>query len=521
MGARGLYLPNGQFLDFAETDRTALLSEIATRQAVGESWLAGLGTLPDPDPVLRKRGELAWVLDELTADDMVCTAIQTRKLKTLEQNDYRFTPGAAEGQKPTAQAQALCDNLVADLERLDLYMLMSEILDAPYHGLVPIELNWAATGGRIRLTGAQAKPRRWFGFDEDGELAFLGNTGMPQPVPFGKFLLARHFPSYDNPYGLRLLSRCLWPVAFKKGGIQFWSTFCDKFGQPWVVGKARQGAPAGERRDMLSALSAMVQDAVAVVSGGSEVQIIEPSGKSGDLHQAYVDHWDAAIARVLMGQTLTATEGQQHGTHALGKTHMEVLDAYAAADERLLATAMNELAWTYARVNAPEAVLAPVFSFVEPEDYSALADLDIKIKGLGVEFTPEYIARAYNRPPDEFRMTPTPPPPVSEPGRASFSAPPAADDPGFTPDQQSLENLMAAVLPEAHSTSDDLVARIADIIRRAETWDDLAILLAEELAAPGTDRFEELLQQAVLAADLWGRFTVRQGDGGVQSGVAP
>lgn len=67
--ADGLFLPDGTFLPFSTAE---LATELATRQNAGvtlgelEGWL---NTLPDPDPVLRKRGEDAEVLEDLSADD--------------------------------------------------------------------------------------------------------------------------------------------------------------------------------------------------------------------------------------------------------------------------------------------------------------------------------------------------------------------------------------------------------------------------------------------------------------------
>lgn len=513
--ATGLYLPDGSFLDFAaKPARAALLAEVATRASAGGMSL-GLGLLPDPDPVLRKRGDGAGVLEELTADDMVCTAIQTRKLKTLNRSNFEFQPGTAPGEEPDKAAQALCDALVADLERLDLYVLFGEVLDAPYHGFSPIELSWAAEGGRLRLVNAQAKPRAWFGFDDENRFVFRPSTGENQVPPPGKFLLVRHFPTYANPYGLRLLSRCLWPVAFKKGGVQFWMNFAEKFGAPWVVGVLGQ-ANDSERQRTLNALTSMVRSAVAVVSGGTDVKIVEPQGKAGDMHLSLVTHWDQAISRILMGQTLTASEGAEHGTQALGQTHYAVLGDFAEADERLLCAAMDELAWTYGQVNAP-GVLAPTFGFVEPEDHAARAELDTKLHGCGVDFTPVHFERAYGLAEDEFTLRGSTPEEDGPGGRNGKIAKGKAEEfaegaeggAGFTPEQQALEDLVAAVLPEAEAAQADLAGRLAEVIRRAESWDDLAILLAEELAAPEADRFSDLLERTVLAADMWGRFSGR------------
>lgn len=82
-----------------------------------------------------------------------------------------------------------------------------------------------------------ARPSHWFSFDNENNPAFVGVYGgasaEPVPLPAGKFVFVQHHASYDNPYGLRLLSRCLWPVAFKRGGLSFYAKFVEQYGMPW------------------------------------------------------------------------------------------------------------------------------------------------------------------------------------------------------------------------------------------------------------------------------------------------
>ena len=66
--ANGIYRADGTFQPF---QYEGLSTELATRQNAGitfgelESWL---NVLPDPDPILRKRGDDAAVLADLLAD---------------------------------------------------------------------------------------------------------------------------------------------------------------------------------------------------------------------------------------------------------------------------------------------------------------------------------------------------------------------------------------------------------------------------------------------------------------------
>ena len=76
--ADGLYMPDGSYRPFSAAE---LSTALATRQNAGvfygelEGWLS---TLPDPDPVLRRRGDDASILAELSADDQVATAMLSR-----------------------------------------------------------------------------------------------------------------------------------------------------------------------------------------------------------------------------------------------------------------------------------------------------------------------------------------------------------------------------------------------------------------------------------------------------------
>jgi hypothetical protein len=200
-------------------EKHSLTTEVA-------SWSSATGTsydiLPDPDPVLRKRGDDATVLDALAADDQVTMAMQLRKRRVTNKGRYDYSPGQPrKGRSATNGAVAIARDLTHDLAGIKLKNQFNAILAANFYGYSVIELFWGVEGSRFRLVGMEEKPRTWFTFSGRGELMFLLN-GRAVPVPYGKFLVARHEPTYENPFGLRLLSRCLWPVAFKRSGVE-WS----------------------------------------------------------------------------------------------------------------------------------------------------------------------------------------------------------------------------------------------------------------------------------------------------------
>lgn len=505
--AHGLYLPDGTFQPF---DAAELSTEMATRENAGVMWaeLEGwLAVLPDPDPVLRKRGDDAAVLADLAADDQVTTAMLSRKNRVLNCPHFALRAGAPDGQQPTPEAENLYQRFARDLERANLRAVISAMLDAPFYGFTPLELVWKQAGDWWHLVDIVPKPYRWFCFDQHNQPVFVGTAATleTRPLPPGKFVFVTHHATYDNPYGLRLLSRCLWPVAFKRGGLTFYAKFVERHGLPWTVGEAPAKATATEKQDMARALARMVQDAVSVIPQGAKVQIVAPGQGQGAIHEDFLSRQDRAISKVLMGQTLTIeTDGQN--SLAATEAHRGVADDLADADKAMVVDAWNEIAWLYAQVNAGPGVLAPVAAYEEPEDLDAQADLDKKLTEIGVSFTAEHIRDVYGLKETEFTMAAAP---GSEVEGASFAAP--ANKPMLAElAQKRLDKAIADLLPKALKASRAFVAELEQGIRNARSFDELEGTLVELLApSMQPDALENLLAVALTAAAGHGAASIQ------------
>jgi len=407
--SNGIWVSPHEFMEFSETpQRDRLLEEIATRQAAWD-WTGFLGLLPDPDPVLRKLPDGgASILEGLTADGHLISVIQSRKLGTLKK-EFRWEAGLAPGEEAASgQATKLADALSVDLEDVDLYNLLSGILDAPFYGNTPIEIKWQPADSRLAIKDLEVKPTRWFAFNEHNEPRFVSmqNPWDGIELPFGKFVLARHFPTYDNPYGLRLGSRCFWPATFKKGGIKFWVTLAEKYGVPFLVGKYRPGATKPEQQDMLNNLSKMIRDAVAVIPQGGTVEIVE-SGKgtsTSEIHSGLKAAMDAEMSKVIMGQTLTAEVSDKGGSRAQGEVHEEILEDFRQGDQTLVKKTMEEIAWIYGKVNAPGVPPPKFIWYEEDEPKKEMAERDKTLKETGVRFRKNYYIRQYSLQEDDFDL---------------------------------------------------------------------------------------------------------------------
>lgn len=512
----GLYLPDGSFQPF---DAASLSTELATRANAGASladvgqWLA---LLPDPDPVLRARGDSASVLRDLSADDQVTVGMLARKNRVLNCPHFALRPGAAEGEQAAPEAEHLHRRLMGDLERCNLRSIISGILDAPFYGIAALELVWRLADNWWHLADIVPRPAHWFAFDQRNVPCFVGEYGgfaaEPRPLPPGKFVLVQHHATYDNPYGLRLLSRCLWPCAFKRGGLQFYARFVERHGMPWVVGEAAPKAKRPEKREMAQDLARMVQDCVAVIPAGSKVELHSTGGAEGTLHETFLARQDRAISKILMGQTLTV-EMEGANSLAAAETHKGVADDLADADKSMVADAWNEICWLYAQVNAPQA-LAPLASYDEPQDLVARAELDKKLCDMGVSFTTEHFTTHYGLKESEFRMAEAPAPPLQTAPGPSFAAPQKDQGrPGKPPlieqAQAVLDVALEKLLPEAIKASNGFADKLEAAVRDAESFDDMQLALVELLAPRmEPDELEDLLARSMTAAAGFGATAV-------------
>ncbi len=507
-------------------ERKGLSAEMAT---FGLATGARLEVMPDPDPILKKRGDDATVLAALAADDQVTMAMQLRKRKITNKRNYDFSPGQPEkGESPSRAATELCHSLTRDLAQIALRAVFSASLEAVFYGYTVFELFWAVEGSRMRLADVQEKPREWFGFDGNGQLFFLAN-GERKKTPWGKFLVVQHEPTYANPYGLRLLSRCLWPVAFKNGGVQWAVNFLERYGTPWQVARAPQDYDHRMRQDLARQLAGMVQDAVAVLPHGAEHELIAANSKNGaEGYLAFLNFWNATISKVLSCQT-QSSEITGSGTYASSKTHYEVLEDVVQADEMLVCDAMNNLAVIYAGVNG-SAEYPPVFAFNEAEDHLAQAELDKRRFDIGVRFTKAHFERL-GLDQNEFEIAPL----LNQPNSQKVSehaAHGSLPEPWYRPfdllagrksnvsehekQNDALEGLHQDMLDDfAGKTATNIDIKAAEdavmtAIMSSESYEEAMVKVLELYPDLPGGNLEEMLHQGLFAAELFGRWSVAE-----------
>ena len=131
--------------DEISTISAALTGQIATRSR-SVDWWGFDQVLPDPDPVLRKTGQDMRVYRELSADAHVWSCYQSRKSGTLS-CEWEIREGQRRG---ASLASRRAHQVISDLmDRLDVHQVISDMLEAPFFGVSPVEIGRASCRERV------------------------------------------------------------------------------------------------------------------------------------------------------------------------------------------------------------------------------------------------------------------------------------------------------------------------------------------------------------------------------------
>jgi len=516
-----------------KTIERSATEEVATRDAA--SFVGALlNMLPNPDPILRKTGKRLETYRTLTGDWEVFSAIE-HVHGGLQDLEWGLEQGDAE--------QTAFEEFEERFSDWDIQKIMSEAVDARNFGYQPFELLWSR-GDQWTIDGVVGKPPEWFNFNPENQLQFKSKSNwMGEPVQPYQFAVAAHRESYYNPYGEAVLSRCFWPVAFKKGGIEFMTKFLEKYGIPWAIGKQPRGQSEKSKDKLLDDLENMIQDAVAVIPDDSSVEIMESSGKgsSSDAFMKYIYYFDSAVNKVILGSE-TAMSVSKEGSDVRGSGHehaeasKSVINAIGGMAEKVINQAIA-WEWHFNHEGPP-----PVFSIYDPTQMNKdRAERDDKLKDQGVRFTKEYYMTHYGLNEDEFELTEPSPqgnPPFKE-GKSPFEGGSfgraerkkqgdvrhgtgcrcRACQSHFRDAEASrnqrvideMEELYGGdpAAAENQAIMETVLAPVIDLVRTAGSYEEIMEQLAEQFPDMSTGKLEERLMKAMFLADTWGRLTAQ------------
>ncbi len=486
-----------------KTDLTS--PEIATREAT--QWFASLWNhLPNPDVVLKKAGKNIGDYRELLYDPHTAACEQSRKSGVLS---LEWALQSEAKDKTAARVQEC-------FERMNLYSIIEQILDAPFYGLQPLEVLWEVNGGILLPSAIVAKPPEWFVFDTDGNLRLKTKESMSEGIelPLYRFLSVQHRATYQNPYGVAVLSRVWWAQFFKRNVQRFWNNFTEKFGTPFVMLQHDFQNDQARVDALVSSVADMVQDAVIALPQGASGEVVGvTSNVHADMYKEFLTFCNAEISKAILGQTLsTEMSSQGGGSYAATKVHFEVRREIVESDKRLVEQSINELiGWIYT-LNVGATAKPAKFVMYEGTDVDkGLAERDKILWDTGVRFNKSYYASRYGLKEDDFEISAEPKPIAPKPVPVNFVAVP------FPNADMAQDALDAAVMntsaTEWQQQAQGLISPVAELIKTASSFEEVQKGLLNTFSKMDTGRLSERLAAQLTVINLLGAQTV-EGEAG-------
>lgn len=468
-----------------------------------------MGVLRSNDPLLLERGQgEAAFYDDLERDGKVFSGLQKRRLALIGKA-WQVTAVDDKAKGATEAA----DRVSTILKGIGFDQLCRELLDALLRGFAVAEIVWTARDGMIVPDRAVQRAQRRFRFVQSDEhkgpwLHLLTRDSMVtgRPVPERKFIVHRHNPKDDNPYGRGLGLQLYWPVFFKRKGIVAWNKLCDRFGSPTPHGKYPRGAGPREKDTLEGALRAMSSDGYLMTPEGMEIELLE-SKLSGNVttQQALATYMDDWIAEVLTGQEPKASSGG--ALAAASEERQDVREDITQADSDLLSETLNaQLLAPLCDYNGwPRCQVTRAIK--KEKDTREMAETDKAISDMGFELGEATVRERYG---EGWTKKAAPPPVVSQPPGATAPGQPAVQfaEATLASTRDAIDDLVDAELQGWRSlvtpVRDPLQALIDDHVTRGATAQELLDALPGALATMDVDALANALARSAFATRLAG-----------------
>ncbi len=265
------------------------------------------------------------IIEEMKRDSQIGSDLRTRKGK-IKSLQWSIQVGS-DLETDKQQAKEL-KNLIEPVYR----DLVTEIQEALEYGYAVIEKNWTIENGQVLLPSVKGHdPANWV-FDENGTPG-LKTVEKPEPtaVPIERIIHATFDAPRGNPYGRSIFIEAFWPWYWKKHAILFWSIFCEKFGQPTIVGWHSPNAEEDEITSLLETLESIQSDTAVTLEEGWRIELMEAKRTGTDSYEAFVQYCDRAISKAILSTVLITNESL-HQTRAATSSQKDVTDEVLEGD---------------------------------------------------------------------------------------------------------------------------------------------------------------------------------------------
>lgn len=495
---------------------TPTFQEIATIQDGRDITRGYLGPLLQyQDKILTMRGgsDLA-IYEEIDRDDQVRACFAQRRQKLCSW-PWEVVPGRRRFQEVSKADEKAADfirEMLAPESGISFDSITEKMHRGFGNGYAVAEVLYAKEDSYViwddSQHGIKVKKAKRFRFDPDGNLKLLTFADMwkGEELPENKFWTFTYgADNDDDPYGLGDYHFLYWPVTIKREGLLAWTTFLKRFAMPFVLGKY----PTGTTSDEQAKLKALVRSVASGMGGtapeGVLLELIEASRSGNADYPRIVEMMDAAIAKIILGETMTIDAA---GGQYKGDTHADVQEAMVQADADALCASFTRqpVKWLieYNRGVLGDAVTPAVWRrSPDQTDEKLKAEIYEKLWNIGWEAVDvEQINTTFGGEwkPRQMGPTPTAKQKQIQPEFAEPASPPKFEDQavldaavdGFTP-----EELQGQIKP--------ILKPLFEFIENA-SLEEIQERIAEVYPNLDTAEFEEKVARAIFVSEVWGRL---------------
>jgi phage gp29-like protein len=378
-----------------------IFNEFATREKL-EQIRSLTDVLPDPDQILADNNYDFNIYRNLLTDPHLMAAIQQRK-QQVQQMDFEIDHDPNHDRREEAKEF---------FKLLPVKKMINEMLDCLLYGFSAQEIYWELQNGKIIPVDVQEKPQEWFIYNQKNELMLRKSVNgvyafeEGEKLPEFKFIINRHEPTFDNPYGSKILQKCYWPVTFKRSALEYWQTSVERYGMPFLIGYYPAAATPAEQDELLEQLEQMIENNVTVINETfiDKIKLLEsPKYDIGQIYEFLVKFHNSEISKAVLSVTLTIDSGQT-GSYKLGQVHQTMLEYIGLTDKKIVEDGMNQLLSYWHYLNYGDWT-GPTFYLKKKEVIIVeTAERDERLNRMGIDFTDKYLMKRYNLESDDFTV---------------------------------------------------------------------------------------------------------------------
>ena len=389
----------------------------------------------------------------------------------------------------------------------DLEDIIFDMADAVGHGFACLEITWQHVGRHWGIAECRHQPQRWFNV--------RGNDiRLQNQHPEGEALWAFGWVVHQHRARSGHLPRAglhrslAWPYLFKNFSVRDLSEFLEIYGLPLRLGTYPGGTDEESKEILMRAVSQIGHDAAAIVPQGMMIDFKAAAKGGKDPFEYMVDWCERTQSKVILGATLTAQTDAGSGAYALGNVHMEVMRDLVISDARQIQnTITRDLVYPLCALNmqgiTPGRSPRFVFDTHECEDIKVFADALPKLVDIGMQIGADYAHEKLGIPrPQEGDRVLQRQAAADQSGLKSGLG--VCKDHHHAPD--AVDQYVQQLDDASMAAMADLIAPVQALVMQAESLQALRDGIIDLYADMDTTALGVVMEQALLAAELAGRF---------------